>query len=252
VTLHPDCQEVLRRVAEWGEAEPHSVEVARALDADGADFQARTLARASNCVVLSVDYRLAPEHPFPTPAEDAFAAVRWAATNAEALGAERDRIAVGGDSAGGNLTAAVTLMARERGGPDIAFQLLVYPTIVRDLEADSRDRYAEGYWLTTADMDWFWAQYLARDGDATHGHASPLLAESLEDLPPTMIVLAECDVLHDEGVLYARRLQQAGVPVTIRRYEGMIHGFSACARIVGDATAALADAGAAVGGALSR
>jgi acetyl esterase len=213
---------------------------------EGTDFQARVLARASGCVVISVDYRLAPEHRFPAAAEDALAAVVWAEANAESLGAARRRVAVGGDSAGGNLAAATTLLARDRGGPKIAFQLLVYPATCREPVGSSRERYADGYWLTAAAMEWFWDRYLADDEAAASPYASPLLAESLAGLPPALMVLAEYDVLHDEGQRYAERLRHASVPVTLRRHEGMVHGFIGCGGIVGQASEALREAGQAV------
>jgi acetyl esterase len=303
VTLHPQCEEVLRRIARWPVPDKMTVEYARAQDVrrstelsgprqgvfearslvipgDGAalravlyrptslvapgilvwlhgggwvvgstaasDDQLRALANASSCAVLSVDYRLAPEHRFPTPTGDALAAVRWAAANAPALGAER-RVAVGGASAGGNLAAAVTLLARDLDGPAIDFQLLVYPVTCRDLEdAASRKRYADGYWLTASEMRWFWAQYLAGDDDAQSPYASPLLAESLADLPPAFILLAECDVLYDEGRRYAARLAEHGVTTELRVYDGMLHGFVACGGVVDAAWDALRDAGRAV------
>jgi len=217
---------------------------------DTSDDQVRALTNASRCAVLSVDYRLAPEHRFPAGLEDAYAAVSWAAAHPEELGAPACRLAVGGDSAGGNLAAAVTLMARDRGGPPIEAQLLVYPALCRELEAPSRERYAEGYWLTAAGLDVCWERYLARPEDALQAYASPLLAESFAGLPPAVVLLAECDVLHDEGERYARRLEQAGVPTQLHVYPGMLHGFLACAGVVRQAWDALELAGRAVGDAL--
>lgn len=213
---------------------------------DTADDMARTLAVASGCVVMSVDYSLAPERRFPAGLIDCQAAVAWAAANADILGAEPGRLAVGGDSAGGNLAAAVTLLARDRGGPSIDFQLLVYPVTCRDLDAGSRGLYADGYWLTAEMMTWNWRQYLEHDKDALNPYASPLLAESLADLPPACILLAECDILYDEGRLYAERLLDHGVPVDVRSYPRMLHGFLACAGIVDAGRTALYDAGGAV------
>jgi acetyl esterase len=219
---------------------------------DSVQAQARALAQASGCVVLSVDYRLAPEHRFPAAAEDALAAVAWAAAEAESLGAAGGQVAVGGDSAGGNLAAAATLMARDRGEPQIDFQLLVYPVLARDPATASRVRYADGHWLTAAGLEWCWGQYLERDADAASPYASPLLADSLADLPPALIVLAECDVLCDEGRRYGERLQQDGVAATVLVHAGMLHGFMACAGVVGAGWAALREAGQVVGDALRR
>ena len=210
------------------------------------DDQARALANASGCAVLSVGYRLAPEHRFPTPAMDALAAVAWAAANADALGAEPGRVAVGGDSAGGNLAAAATIMARDQGAPRIDFQVLVYPVACRHIELSSRHRYADGYWLTGEALAWFWEHYLEHDEDAANPYASPLLSESLAGLPPAFVLLAECDVLHDEGERYAERLRQHGVSTELRRYPGMLHGFMACGGVVDAAWDALRDAGEAV------
>jgi acetyl esterase len=218
---------------------------------DTVDDMARTLAVTSGCVVVSVDYSLAPEHPFPAGLMDCRAAVEWAATNSKTLGAKPNRLAVGGDSAGGNLAAAVTLLARDQGGPAIDFQLLVYPVTCRDAEVESRERYAEGFWLTAEMMRWNWDNYLDRDDDAANAYASPLLAESLAGLPPACILLADCDVLHDEGILYANRLRDHGVAAEVRTYEGMLHGFLACARAIDAGRTALRDGGKAVHAALA-
>jgi acetyl esterase len=217
---------------------------------DGSDDQARGLANASGCAVLSVDYRLAPEHRFPAGLEDAYAAVSWAAAHPDELGVRPCRVAIGGDSAGGNLAAAVALLARDRGGPPIELQLLVYPVTCQGLNAPSWRRYADGHWLTAETMNRFWEYYLDRAEGATHPYASPLRSESLADLPPAVVLLAECDVLHDEGARYAQRLEQAGIPTQLHCYEGMIHGFMACGGVVERAWEAWRVAGEAVGDAL--
>ena len=194
-------------------------------DLDTHDHECRVLANLGRVVVVSVDYRLAPEHKFPAAVTDARTAVHWAANHADGLGADASRLAVGGDSAGGNLAAVVARVARDEGGPPIAFQLLVYP--VTDLRGGhpSRVENGEGYLLTTRVMKWFEAQYLNDDGERTDPLASPLLADSLEGLPPALVITAEYDPLRDEGDEYAERLRAAGVPVTLSRYAGAVHGF---------------------------
>ncbi|HEY6319219.1 MAG TPA: alpha/beta hydrolase, partial [Acidimicrobiia bacterium] len=188
----------------------------------------RHLANAVDAVVVSVDYRLAPEHRWPAAADDAFAATQWVAAHADALGIDPGRLAVAGDSAGGNLTAVVAQMARDRGGPALAFQLLVYPVI--DLGATrsehaSQTENARGYFLTVDQMEWYREQYLATDADGEEPYASPIKAGSLVGLPPACVVTAEMDPLRDEGEAYGRALRAAGVPVEIHRAPGMFHGF---------------------------
>ncbi len=195
-------------------------------DLDTHDSQARRLCRDLHALVVSVDYRLAPEHPFPAAVEDCLAATRWLADNAEELGGDGQRLAVGGDSAGGNLAAVVAQRCRDEGGPTLAAQLLIYP--VTDLSQDdgrypSRVENAEGYLLTQDDMDWFTASYVA-EGQEADPMASPLLGE-LRGLPPAVVVTAEFDPLRDEGDAYARALREAGVEVTHERFDGLIHGF---------------------------
>jgi acetyl esterase len=181
-----------------------------------------TLAERSGCVVASIDYRLAPEHVFPAAVEDAWAATCWIAEHAAELGGN-GRLAVGGDSAGGNLTAVVTMRAREQGLP-LEFQLLVYPVTDADLDTGSYRENAEGYWLTRDAMAWFWDQYVPTE-DRFHPEASPLRAEDLSGLPPALVITAEYDPLRDEGEAYAKRLTEAGVDVTLSRYDGLPHGF---------------------------
>jgi acetyl esterase len=185
----------------------------------------RALANASDAMVAIVDYRLAPEHRFPAAADDAYAALVWLSAHANEIGGDSSRIAVCGDSAGGNLAAVATLKARDQGGPAVAFQALAYP--ITDYQPDSGSylECAEGYFLSRAEMLWYWDQYAPNLEDRKRPHAAPNRAEDLSNLPPALVVTAEYDVLRDEGETYARRLAEAGVPVKLSRYDGMIHGF---------------------------
>lgn len=189
------------------------------------DDRCRQVSAGAECAVISVDYRLAPEHPYPAAVEDAYAATAWAANNREALGGEGARVAVGGDSAGGNLAAVVALMSRDRGGPDLAFQALVYPAVDHDLGRPSVIDNAEGYVLTRAAMQWYIDQYVPDVAQREDPYFAPILAESLEGLPPALVITAEYDPLRDEGNQYARRLEQAGVDTTLRCVDGAVHGF---------------------------
>jgi acetyl esterase len=175
--------------------------------------------------VASVDYRLAPDTRFPGAVEDCFAATRWVVENAAALGADPRRVAVAGDSAGGNLAAVVAQIARDRGTPPLRFQLLVYPVADADFERASYRANADGYFLTRAAMQWFWDQYVPDAAERAHPYASPLRARSLAGLPPALVISAEFDPLRDEGEAYAEALRRAGVPVQCSRYDGQIHGF---------------------------
>ena len=196
-------------------------------DLDTADSQSRELCAGAGCIVVSVDYRLAPEHRFPAAAEDSFAATRWASENGAALGGDPARLAVVGDSAGGNLAAVVALMARDAGGPAISAQVLAYPVTdgSRFDTASYRDC-AEGYMLTAEAMHWFWDHYA--DPEArTDPRASPLLADDLSGLPPALVMTAEYDPLRDEGEAYAKALEAAGNAVECIRFDGFLHGFFA-------------------------
>jgi acetyl esterase len=211
---------------------------------DTHDGTCRSLANQAGCMVVSVDYRLAPEHKFPAAAEDAHAAAAWVAAHAAALRGDPARLAVGGDSAGGNLAAAAALMARDRGGPPMVFQLLVYPVTDARRDTPSYRQNADGYFLTADMMEWFWNHYLARPGDGDEAYASPLRAADLSGLPPALVITAELDPLRDEGEAYAKRLEEAGVPARISRYDGMIHGFFGMGSVLDRAVAAMAEAGA--------
>lgn len=189
------------------------------------DGLCRALANAGQCLVVSVEYRLSPEHPYPAAAEDAYAATRWVSEHAAELKVEPSRIGVAGDSAGGNLAAVVALMARDRGGPSLACQVLIYPITDSDLDTPSYRDYADGYFLTRGVMAWFWNHYLGSQDRAQEPYIAPLRAASLAGLPPAFVITAECDPLCDEGDAYAARLEKEGVAVAWKRYPGMIHGF---------------------------
>jgi acetyl esterase len=203
------------------------------------DGLCRSLTNAARCAVVSVDYRLAPESKYPVAAEDSYAALRWVVANAARLGIDPRRVAVGGDSAGGNLATVVALMAREREGPALVHQILIYPVTDHDFNTASYLENATGYLLTREGMRWFWTHYLAREAQGREPHASPLRAPSLAGLPPALVIIAEHDPLRDEGEAYAARLRDAGVPVTLTRYPGMIHGFIRMTRILDKARTAL-------------
>ena len=204
----------------------------------------RLLTNAAGCITVSVDYRLAPEHRFPAGLNDAYAATAWASANATILGGQNDLIAVGGDSAGGNLATGVARMARDKGTPPILYQLLIYPGTDWGLDRPSYVENGEGYFLTKNAVAWFWSQYVEDEADRTDPLASPLRAEDLSNLPPALVVTAEFDPLRDEGEAYALRLQEAGVAVDAIRYDGMIHGFFQMTGVLGEARTAV-DAAAA-------
>ena len=208
-------------------------------DLETHDVLCRQLTAESGASVVSVDYRLAPEHKFPAAADDAWAATRWVVANAARLGVDAARLAVGGDSAGGNLAAVVTLLAREQRAPAIGLQILLYP--VTDLAAETRSYrdFAEGYLLTRDGMRWFSAHYLNAPDEAADWRASPLRAQSHAGLPPALIVTAGFDPLRDEGEAYAGRLRDAGVRVDYVCYGGMIHGFVPMGRLIDTATRAV-------------
>jgi acetyl esterase len=208
-------------------------------DLDTHDGVCRFLAAEGGIAVLSVGYRLAPEHPFPAPLDDSLAAFRWAVEEAGELGADPARIAVGGDSAGGNLAAALCLQTRDAGGPSPALQALIYP--VTDAVGDQRSRelFAEGFLLTKADMEWFEGHYLPPGTAVDDPRVSVLRAPDLAGLPPAFLLTAGFDPLRDEGEAYAARLREAGVRVALRRHPGLIHGFANMTAISGHARVAM-------------
>ena len=216
-------------------------------DLDTHDAVCRRLANRCGATVVSVDYRLAPEHPFPAAADDAWAALRWAAEHRDALGAAGRPLAVAGDSAGGNLAAVVANRAAAAGDPPVALQVLVYPVTDCTLSQPSMDENAEGYLLTRDTMAWFVDNYVG-SADPKDPDASPLYCEPADGLAPAVVITAEFDPLRDEGEAYAARLRDAGVPVELTRYDGMIHGFFA----LGGVTPRAADATDAVAAAVRR
>ncbi len=210
-------------------------------DLDTHDVVCRQLAVGARCAVFSIDYRLAPEHPFPAAVDDCFSATQYVYLNSERLKVDRTRIAVGGDSAGGNLAAVVALMARDMGGPPIAYQLLIYPATDQRCEFPSHERNGAGYLLTKEGIRFFRSGYLPNPKDHTDSRASPLLAASHADLPPAFVLTAGYDPLVDEGRAYAERLAQAGVDVTYREYSDMVHGFVLFGGVVDAANVAVAE-----------
>ena len=210
------------------------------------DGVCRAIANAAGCAVASVDYRLAPERKYPAAFEDSYAALVWLASQASALGIDVARLAVGGDSAGGNLAAAVALAARDRRGPRLALQLLIYPVTAHDFDTASYRENGEGYMLTREGMKWFWSHYLAKPEDGRQPYASPLLANDVSGVAPALVITAEYDPLRDEGEAYAKRLAEAGVPVTVSRYPGLVHGFIRMINVLDPAKRAVEEVAAAL------
>ncbi len=190
---------------------------------DSQDADCRAIANAAACVVVSVNYRHAPEHKFPAAPEDAYRATQWVSDNAFRLNGDGAHLAVGGMSAGGNLAAVVTLMARDHGSPLIGFQVLIVPVTNYAFDTRSYAKNGDGYVLTRDAMQWFWGHYLSTPADGANPHASPLRAPDLRGLPPAFVLTAEYDPLRDEGRAYAERLREAGVAVAYKCYEGMLH-----------------------------
>jgi acetyl esterase len=215
-------------------------------DLDTHDVVCRQIALEANVLVIAVDYRLAPEHPFPAAIDDAWMATTWIATHAEELGIDAKRIAVGGDSAGGGLAAVVALMARDSRAPQLALQVLIYP--VTDLRANSGSyaNFADGYLLTSAAMRWYIAQYAPTPDAVIDWRASPLLAPWVHGVAPALVIAAELDPLLDDGAAYARRLQGARVPVEYQVVQGMVHGFLTMGGKVDAANQAVATTAAAL------
>ena len=215
------------------------------------DRTCRALANSSGCVVISVDYRLAPEHAFPAAADDAFAATQFVAEHAADFGIDPALMAVGGDSAGGNLATVVALRARDAGGPALAFQLLVYPWVDFADDSPSMREYAENHFLTADAVEWFANHYVPAPIDRRQPWVSPARA-NLAGLPPAFVLTAECDPLRDQGEAFAQRLKDAGVQTTLTRYDGMFHPFFSLSGIIDGGRTAIADAAAALKTALSR
>jgi acetyl esterase len=211
----------------------------------------KALANRSGVRVVSVDYRLAPEHRWPAAAEDCYAAAHHLAEHGAALGIDGARLAVAGDSAGGNLAAVVALLARERGGPPLLHQVLIYPVTDHDFERPSYRENGDGYFLTADAMRWFWDHYVPDRADRDDWRAAPLRAEKLDGLPPATVLTAEYDPLRDEGEAYAARLRAAGVPTTLSRYDGQIHGFASLLDLLDAGRRAADEIGAVVRAALA-
>jgi acetyl esterase len=219
---------------------------------DTHDVICRSLANQAGCIVLAVDYRLAPEHKFPAAVEDAFAATKWAAENASKFGGDPTRIAVGGDSAGGNLSAVVSQMARDTGAPDLVFQLLIYPAVAKLDGFPSYFENSENHFMTRESAVWFYEQYIAQNTNLSDPKLFPLYAESLANLPPALVITAEYDVLCDEGEAYAHKLEASGVAVTLTRYDGMIHPFYSLGGVLPQAKVAIAQSANALKQAFAR
>lgn len=207
---------------------------------DTHDSYCRRFALAANCIVILVDYRLAPEHRFPAAVDDCYAVLMWLKDHAPHLGADRRKIAVAGDSAGGNLSAVMCLKSRDLNGPPICAQALIYPVTDHwDAGFLSYSENAEGYGLTRDFMKWFWAHYLGPDDDRRNPYAAPLRASFVANLPPALVITAEYDPLRDEGIAFADRLEQAGNIVLRKGYPGQIHGFFGYSAMTEDADDAM-------------
>jgi len=204
------------------------------------DPVSRAISNRTGCVLVAVNYQKAPEHKFPIPFDDCYAATEWVFENAADYGIDRDRIGVIGDSAGGNLAAAVTLKARDVGGPKIACQVLIYPAVQYGWDTRSSLANAEGYFLERAAMEYFWNHYVRNPSDGENPYCAPLVADDHSGLPAALVVSAEFDPLRDDGEHYADKLRLAGVPVKFSLYEGQIHGFLGMGGVL-DATKALLD-----------
>jgi acetyl esterase len=216
------------------------------------DAICRSLTNGTKCVVISVNYRLAPENKYPAALEDCYAATKWTAENAEIFGGDPKRIAVGGDSSGGGLAAGVALMARDRKGPDLIFQLLIYPVAdYYKLGKPSYESNGTGYSLTKKAMVWFYDHYLPQDFDPDDPYLFPLRAENLSGLPAALVITGEYDPLRDEGEMYAHRLTEAGISVGLHRYDGMMHGFVIASKFLDKGKLALMEAAASLSAAFN-
>ncbi|HWA29996.1 MAG TPA: alpha/beta hydrolase [Rhizomicrobium sp.] len=218
---------------------------------DTHDGLCRMIANGSGCRVISVEYRLSPEAKFPAAVDDAVAALEWVEKNAADIGVDANRLAVGGDSAGGCLAAVTAQVAKEKGGPKLAFQMLLFPVTQIGEETRSLREYADGYFLERKTLDWFYGHYLPTDADRKDPRISPLAAKDFSGLPPAYVMLAGFDPLHDEGLAYAEKLRGAGVAVTVADYPDMVHDFIYLQAILPQASEALNAAAAALKGALT-
>jgi acetyl esterase/lipase len=214
-------------------------------DLDSHDAACRALTNQAGCLTVAIDYRLAPEHKFPAAVDDCYAAAKWVSEHARELGGDPARLAVGGDSAGGNLSAVVAILARDRGGPKIAFQLLVYPATDMACNTYSHKTFTD-YFLTDRSIRYFLGHYLRGEGDRKDPAASPALASNHKNLPPALVITAEFDPLRDEGEAYGELLRKAGVPVTVTRYDGMIHGFFTMGQVLAQGREAISQAAGAL------
>ncbi|HXW85444.1 MAG TPA: alpha/beta hydrolase [Candidatus Binataceae bacterium] len=219
-------------------------------DLESHDGTCRALSNRGRCVTVAVDYRLAPEHKFPAAVDDAYAATLWVAKHASELNVDPRRLAVGGDSAGGNLAAVVSILARDRKEPAITFQLLIYPATDAALDTYSHKTFTD-YLLTDKSVRYFYGHYLRSEADKKDPRMSPALTTNLKGLPPALIITAEFDPLRDEGEAYAKKLTEAGNAAKFARYEGMIHGFFGMPQMLDSAKAAIDEAGGALRKALS-
>jgi acetyl esterase len=209
------------------------------------DRNCRVLANSVECVVVNVEYRLAPEHKYPAAAEDTYAVIAHLTAHPQEFHIDPSRIAVAGDSAGGNLAAVACLMARDRGGPRLAFQMMVYPVTDYDCSRPSVTE-NDGYLLNRSVMRYFWNHYTSTPEEARQPYASPINAKTLAGLPPALVITAECDPLRDQGEAYAHRLEEFGVPVMLKRYDGAIHVFFQMGAVIDSGRQAVADAVAAL------
>ncbi|HLX38772.1 MAG TPA: alpha/beta hydrolase [Candidatus Binataceae bacterium] len=214
-------------------------------DLDSHDAACRSLTNQANCVTVSIDYRLAPEHKFPAAVEDSYAAALWVSEHAKELNGDANRMAIGGDSAGGNLSAVVSMLARDAGKPKICFQLLVYPATDAHRNTESHRKFTD-YFLTRDMIDYFIGHYLRGEADKNDPRMSIALAKNFKGLPPAHIITAEFDPLRDEGEAYAETLRKAGVAATVTRYPGMIHGFFTMANLLDQGKKAVAEAATAL------
>jgi acetyl esterase len=220
---------------------------------DSHDPVCRSLTNLTPCTVISVEYRLAPEHKFPAAVEDAYAATKWIAEHAADLDIDPERLAVGGDSAGGNLSAVITHLAKEQGGPDLSYQVLIYPATDSDTVSASKETLgADDFILNETWMRWFDNHYLNSEEDHRHPQASPMFYEDFTGLPPALVITAEMDPLRDEGEAYAEKLKAAGVPVVCTRYDGMVHGFFSMDNVLEQAQAAHREVASALRTAFTR